>query len=430
MERLAPTFASFLSIIGIASLWPFSGGEDVANARENILLGEKTDFWGGFAQFFYSAFKMEEPIWHVSLGITHACFILIGTIISLRTLNLTERSKSYFYFLFTLHYFATIYVLHLSRDGTLLAFAWLGVSLIFNTLCSKTFRSAKLTIAIIFVIVGLSFRPWLAISFTPLIIVVLYRSGKLTPNRSRILVLIISFFALVTGPLILDLGSKKLMNLKDSYPEQQVMILDMASLACLSPDKSTQNSALSALQPISTSTYLDRTRLCGQFYPQSWASLVFYSNPNDPAIRMITTNESNTYKSIRNSWIDLITSKPTQYLQIKIFQVSQLFLAGDSSKKFPTNLREFLLLYYEIAKALRIFSFLPILLLFSWLTFSARIQIDLRVRYAILSTYLLAIGTVTVAFVGDNQRYISWLAMLLLFAFLSAPRQLQRDPVS
>ncbi|NCV45087.1 MAG: hypothetical protein EBW15_09960, partial [Actinobacteria bacterium] len=60
----------------------------------------------------------------------------------------------------------------------------------------------------------------------------------------------------------------------------------------------------------------------------------------------------------------------------------------------------------------------------SWITFSSRIQIDPRVRRAILSTYVIAIGIVTIAFIGDNQRYISWLAMLLLFAYINAPRNL------
>ena len=198
----------------------------------------------------------------------------------------------------------------------------------------------------------------------------------------------------------------------------------MASLACLSPEKSSQLFAIESLKPISTSPTLNRERLCGQFYPQSWASLTFYSNPDDPVLRMIAVGESSTYKQIRDSWIDLITDQPIQYLQVKIFQVSQLFFAGDSFTLLPSGFAGLPLIPYELTKALRIFSFLPILLLFSWITFSSRIQIDPRVRRAILSTYVIAIGIVTIAFIGDNQRYISWLAMLLLFAYINAPRNL------
>jgi hypothetical protein len=141
---------------------------------------------------------------------------------------------------------------------------------------------------------------------------------------------------------------------------------------------------------------------------------------------MIATEEQETYREVRSSWISLITSRPAQYIQVKTFQVSQLFLAGDSVRFFPSSLREIPLMPYELTKALRIFSFLPILLLFAGFAISSRIQIDLRVRWALFSTYLIAISIVTVAFIGDNQRYISWLAMLLLFAYINAPRNLAK----
>jgi len=210
------------------------------------------------------------------------------------------------------------------------------------------------------------------------------------------------------------------MELEESYPEQQVMILDIASMVCLSADKSTQLDALKALDPISNSATLSRERLCGQFYPQSWASLTFYSNPNDPALRMIGVHEKNTYEALRESWLELLASNPIDYLQIKVFQFSQLFLAGDSIRVYPDTFKQFFLLPYESIKALRLLSFAPTLLLISWLTFSSRFKAEVRIRRSLLITYLLSIGIVTVAFIGDNQRYISWLAMLILFSFINA----------
>ena len=424
MKRFPPTLAVFLTLLGILSLWPFSGGEDVANARENILRGERTDFWGGFSQLFYSSLKMNEPIWHIMLGLIHAILILLGTLIALKSLELTIRMKRVLFLLLTIHFFATIYVLNLSRDATLLAFAWLGISLIMNPLAQGSFKNTRVYLGISLLILGLAFRPWLAVAFIPLLSTMFYLTGKASKKPKSISVLLLSSILLSAGPLVLDQGSRKILNLKDSYPEQQVMILDMASLACLSPEKSSQLFAIESLKPISTSPTLNRERLCGQFYPQSWASLTFYSNPDDPVLRMIAVGESSTYKQIRDSWIDLITDQPIQYLQVKIFQVSQLFFAGDSFTLWPSGFAGLPLIPYELTKALRIFSFLPILLLFSWITFSSRIQIDPRVRRAILSTYVIAIGIVTIAFIGDNQRYISWLAMLLLFAYINAPRNL------
>jgi hypothetical protein len=240
-------------------------------------------------------------------------------------------------------------------------------------------------------------------------------------RQGRALILFASL-AILMSPVFLDVGSKRIMNLTESYPEQQVMILDITSLACLSPEKSIQSAALTALQPISASPGLSREKLCGQFYPQNWASTVFYSNPSKPALHMIATAERKTYNTFRNSWINIITSRPTQYLQLKLIQISQLFFAGDSFTLSMSSWRELPILPYEILKALRLFSFLPILLLIVALTLSFRDRISSSLLYALPSTYLLAIVVVTLAFVGNNQRYISWLAMLLLFAFLNAPR--------
>ncbi len=424
MKRFTPTLAGFLTVLGIVSLWPFSGGEDVANARENILRGERTDFWGGFSQLFYSSFTVDEPTWHIMLGLIHAVIVLLGTLISLKTLELSVRKGKVQLLLLSIHFIATIYVLNLSRDATQLAFAWLGTSLILNAIHKNSFKNINITLGIFLLVIGFAFRPWLTIGFVPFLLTLLYLSKKQTAPAQKYLSLLIPAVLLTVGPLILDLGSKRIMNLKDSYPEQQVMILDLASVSCLSPEKSSQLFAIESLKPISTSPTLNRERLCGQFYPQSWASLTFYSNPDDPVLRMIAVGESSTYKQIRNSWIDLITDQPIQYLQVKIFQVSQLFFAGDSFTLWPSGFAGLPLIPYELTKALRIFSFLPILLLFSWITFSSRIQIDPRVRRAILSTYVIAIGIVTIAFIGDNQRYISWLAMLLLFAYINAPRNL------
>jgi len=204
------------------------------------------------------------------------------------------------------------------------------------------------------------------------------------------------------------------------------MILDLASIVCLSPDKDSQMKAIDALLPISRGAVLDGERLCGQFYPKSWASMTFYSNPEDPASRMIGVGDSATYAAIRDSWINLISFKPIQYFQIKIFQVSQLFFAGDSVELVPSSVKQALLIPYELLKALRILSFLPIILLFSWFTFARRFAAVDYFRKAILITYLLSIGVVTIAFIGDNQRYISWLALILSLCYLSAPRNKEK----
>ena len=420
VTRKPVAISLFITLLAIISLWPFAGGEDVANSRENILNGERTDFWGGFSQFFYSLWGLGAPTWHIILGVIQALLVLTGTVIAIQNLRSFLRPKAILIPLFLLHYLATIYVLNLSRDATLLAFLWIGIALLFRITVSTRNSLPIAVIAILLICIGFAFRPWLAIAFTPIVLTLIYISRRPARAWKKIVSFTFIFLMLSAGPLALDLTSKNLMELEESYPEQQVMILDIASMVCLSADKSAQLDALKALDPISNSATLSRERLCGQFYPQSWASLTFYSNPNDPALRMIGVHEKNTYEALRESWLELLASNPIDYLQIKVFQFSQLFLAGDSIRVYPDTFKQFFLLPYESIKALRLLSFAPTLLLISWLTFSSRFKAEVRIRRSLLITYLLSIGIVTVAFIGDNQRYISWLAMLILFSFINA----------
>ena len=421
------TVASLLTVLGVISLWPFSGGEDVSNARENIISGNRTDFWGGFSQLFYSSFRFDAPTWHICLGLLHALFVWLGSRVAISILFILKRSRLSFLLLLVIHFFATIYVLSLSRDASLLAFAWLGIALLFRFFSVKESKFLILILGMFFLILGLSFRPWLAIAFTPLLVGIIHFSDIFKNKGVKNVFLIFASLSLSVTPLIFDISSKKFNNLKSSFPEQQVMILDISSMVCLSPDKNVQLLATTSLKPISNTSDLTREKICGQFYPQSWASLVFYSNPNDPALRMISIDDYRTYQTLRKSWLELIIHEPIQYIQVKIIQVSQLFFAGDSINLVPKTFFDIPLIPFEILKALRLFSFLPVLLFFSWITFSSRIQINSKIRKLIFLTYIFATLNITIAFIGDNQRYISWLSILLFFTYLIAPNKLRKE---
>lgn len=414
--------AILITCICLVSLWPFSGAEDIANARQNILDGERTDFWGGFSQFFYVQLGTDAPLWHILLGIIHVALVLIGTLLAIAIIRKNNQSNSSLWFLLIIHYLATVYCLHLSRDATLLAFLWLGIPLILWGTTLKRNSYYWMAGGLLLIIFGLSFRPWLSIAFVPLIFAIAHHFKYSKKSLQGILLTSLTVFTLSIGPLALDLTTKSAMNLKSSYPEQQVMILDIASIACLSPDKVSQSIAIEALTPLSNTSGLNRERLCGQFYPQSWASVTFYSNPSDPALKMIEVNDIQTYRTIRASWLDLISSHPTQYLQMKLMQLSQLFLAGDSIRIKPSSVLQIPTVPYELLKATRLLSFLPVCLLLAWLTFSSRFKIIDGFRRAIFMSYVVSIGIVTIAFIGDNQRYISWIGLILLLAYLISPR--------
>jgi len=199
--------ALFITISCIISLWPFSGAEDVANARQNILVGDRTDFWGGFSQFFYSAFQVEAPIWHITLGLVHATLIYLGTVITIWKFRSIASPRRVPLLLF-LHYVATIFTLHLSRDASLLAFLWVGVALLFTSIKSTRFFYLLFSLGLTLVVVGLSFRPWLGIAFLPLIFTCLNFKGSSSSRFSFSQTMALASIFLVLGPFSLNSGLK------------------------------------------------------------------------------------------------------------------------------------------------------------------------------------------------------------------------------
>jgi hypothetical protein len=311
--------------------------------------------------------------------------------------------------------------LSLSRDGSLLAFLWIGFALIFTSRSNSILSYIKFGSGLLLIVIGLSFRPWLSLAFIPIFLAIIKNLGTNTYRLSASWKKYILSLLILIGPLLLDTSAKKLMNLQNSFPEQQVIIHDLASISCMSANKSTQNAAIAALRPISPDPSLSREQLCGQFYPQNWASVVFYSNPEKPAISIINATQGETYRLVRDSWLSVILSNPTEYMQIKMIQLSQLFLAGESAIPLFDQPRRFFSLPYELFKNLRLFSLLPGLLLFSFITFSCRDKETFVFSFSALSSYVTASLLIVVAFIGDNQRYISWLAIIISYTYLLRP---------
>jgi hypothetical protein len=320
-----------------------------------------------------------------------------------------------------------LFALSFSRDGALISFTWFGIGgFLLSTYQPDSYCSNILkAISCLSLVIGFCFRPWLAFSLVVLIFL-LRRFGSPTKKLSLSLNLAI-VISLLFAPLIIDQLSKKIQSLESSFPEQQVMIMDASSMACLSASRQVSREAIEVLNYLPNSKDVNRKELCGEWFPQNWASTVFYGNSTEGHLNplsMIPSNDFINYAKFRSSWLNLLGSNIPEYMQIKILLGSQFLLAGDSLNINVDSFKGMLLLPLELLKAFRLFSILPVLCLLLWLALRSRsnetTNRDKVATVNILTAFYLSFSLMSViSFIGDNQRYLfSGSIIVILFYFL------------
>jgi hypothetical protein len=222
--------------------------------------------------------------------------------------------------------------------------------------------------------------------------------------------------------------------MRQSYPEQQVMIMDISTIACLASERMVSDKALLAFQTITRNEPLTKSTLCSQYYPASWASVAIYGakDGESSAVRTLQIGETLSYSKFREAWFNLISSEPSSFVQAKLLLGSQLLLAGESPKIRIKNIRQSLQLPFEILKAIRLFSIIPsLILIFAFGVFLRRKNvIDYQIILGVLGFYLIAITLVIVAFIGDNQRYILPFTLISLLLLILGQENSSRKQVN
>lgn len=413
------------------ALFPFSGGEDVNNATQNFQSSERNNFWGGLAPWFYSLFPDSIFGSDILYAFFYLLLIGIGTglfqkyLCKIYTENLERKLLS----LLFLNYLAALFALQFSRDGSLLAFIWASFGLASYALVAE--RTTKLWIlSALFYAIGMTFRPWLGLIVVPLILIIMIQSQNLKNKTFKSYFLLSGLaLALILAPVTLDRSAMRIFQMEEAFPQQQVMIMDASAVACWSSNHNTSNQALKTLQFLAASPNLDKADLCSFFHPQTWASVVFYKSPEvkEPnPIRMIGAGESDLYNSFLKSWLQLVFSNPKDVLQSKIMLTSQFFLAGDSSPKATSYIQDVLTFPLTLTRELRLFSFLPFMFLFFLISYLRRKSTRLVENLIVLAFYLFGFLSISIAFIGDNQRYLIPISLLTLKLLLLGGKQSSR----
>ncbi len=446
-------FAIFsISILVVIAKWSNASGEDITHSREFFQQNLRSDFLGSVGTVFYGLIPNSFISWYHNLLLLQVLLAGIGFYLILRNREPAE-SKIQNACLVLILYLGILMSAAQSRDGMMLALSIFGIGL-YLTAKNVKIRNLRFTISIVawlFVVLGFSFRPWLSISL-PLIFLAV---GKMRDTKYSLpkFVSLGVIIALLISPFIIDQSAKKIWNLQDAYPQQIVMIHDLAATYCWSVNASSVNNAAKGLRAIATNPKALQ-EVCQFFKPNTWQAVSGLNPSALPTkgmlapITLININDYSKYKTLQEAWFHVITHDPFTYLQNHLFFATQVLVSGESrnlslvnsaqallnssglesSYKFLVSVIQF---PFEIIVSLHLLS--PLILLFFLIGTYVRnrkssnqlLRLD-STRYAILA-FIFWLFLTIIAFASDNGRYtyqpVYFVYLIMLLESLKAPRE-------
>ncbi len=415
----------FFSLITFASELPNFYGEDIVNARENFKSGEKLDFWGGISTLFYSSIPDFGLRWQIWLGFTQLILSTSGLILIFGIKRIGGIKQ---FIVYAVCYFALIFSSQMTRDGLMFSLLVFG----FGLLALSVEKDQKfILIPILVIVLAMSFRPWLSLAIIPLVWLVCINSTTRFSRKS------ITFLAcsLALLPAAFEITATKALSLKESYPEQQVMLMDLASTYCYSNNFSSGLRAKSGLE-IFTDEENYPSVACQLFRPDTWVSLTkgggnLSSKDIQTKFWLISPGEKQKAQKLRSTWLNLIISDPVSYLQNKTLFAGKLIIGSDSRNLTvlsKEDTREKLIaiyrIPYDLAISLHLFSVISIFLFF--LVFPVRnfarkdtvaLELD-KTLVAVFFSCFLWVGLSAIAYIGSNGRYMYSLTILAIILFV------------
>jgi hypothetical protein len=410
-----------VTITIISNCFNFSG-EDISNSRNGYLSGTGNDFLGAFSSLFYGLLPSFILEWWQYLIVIQGVFSGVGLYLIFCS-AITTVKKRYFILILFFQYFCINLSLAQSRDGIMLSSIFLSIGII--TCYSNKF--IWITFTPLFVLFAFSFRPWLTIALFPILYYGLKVKFTLRPIINVVLCSLI-----VIAPSVVEINTRANTGLQQSFPQQTVMIHDLATTLCLSPIQATRVNAYEALKKLE-SYKGSIQKLCNSFKLNSWQSSVtslsindpFGSNPIPP-LKMIQPSDEVGYKILEKDWLKTIISDPKTYTQNHIYFLTQVLINGESQEfKFLGNLPE-LINNKAIKSAIELYHFpwkliinmhlispLAIYVLF-FIFYIRKNSLFLNSRSFVLFLVLnLWIAITTLGFISDNGRY-TYLPVLLI----------------
>lgn len=402
-------------------------GEDIVNARNNYLTGGKTDFWGGMSTLVYAHIPSIGVRWQIWLALFQISITTMGLT---KLISLRNSSKSVLVIKVLVVYSSLMFSSQMTRDGLMFSLLVLGTALLKEAF-QEIQSPYKFILPVFLILSGISFRPWLSISMVPVVMLVA-KLSKIIISRIAGLV---GILAISVVPLVAEVAITKSLNLVKSYPEQQVMIMDVAASYCYTNNTSTGARAKEALQLFSSDSAYPKTA-CQLYRPDTWLSLTKAGNTSSEGIRssfwLIEVGDFERYEKAKSLWLKMILSDPVTYLQNKMIFAGKLLIGSDSRNLTFLNEQntklKLLALYklpYDLAITFHLYSLLAagIFLLIGPVSrfrkSKSRNLVVSRETLLLLSSLVIWLGLSSIAYIGSNGRYtytITLLALLLAFS--------------
>ena len=424
------TVIHLLALLSLTLQTPGFFGEDIVNARNNYLTGDRTDFWGGISTLIYAHVPNFGFRWQIWLAIFQILFTTIGLS---RTLSFDKKRKINYLLNLLIAYSALVFGSQMTRDGLMFSLLVFGYSELTRTLINQ--KEKKFFVLPILVIsLALSFRPWLSLAIVPIVLFAMRRFREMSRKSLSLLVVIF----IVLTPLAIETLAKESLELKRSYPEQQVMLMDTAATYCYSSNLNSGLMSKSTLALFSSDPRYTEYA-CQLYRPDTWVSLTQSINASSQGFQvefsLIKPNEADKYQQLRSAWIKTIFSDPVTYLQNKILFAIKIVFASEtrglsiiSANSASTQAMALFRIPFEIALTLHLYSLLALLLILFFnpiKNFCLRkrdvIVIDKTTVYLILSTVLWTTLS-SIAYIGSNGRYTYALTILSLIVYASRNR--------
>ena len=402
-------------------------GEDIVNARSNYLTGDRTDFWGGVSTFAYSFIPNLGIRWQIWLAI----FQIVLTSLALQKLLVTTNQKriTYLLKLFVI-YSALVFGSQMTRDGLMFSLLIYGYAALDSAL--RNYKSVRVLIRPLLIIcIAMSFRPWLSVAIIPILLIPFRRCNF---KISRLAIVSITLLIAV-APLGIEFSAAKSLQLKKSFPEQQVLLMDSAATYCYTTNTETGIKAKEVLLLFTSDPNYPKF-VCQLYRPDTWLSLTKAINTSSTGyeveFRLIQPGDLDKYEALRSSWMKMIENDPVTYVQNKMLFANKLLIGSDSRNlsilSAETNAMKTLGIFrilYDVAITIHIYSFLAFILILFFLPISRYLKrkesglvidpVSINMIVAVgLWTFLSAI-----AYIGSNGRYTYALTILCLVIYFS-----------
>ena len=415
-------FWSFIAFIFLFATFPGKGGFE-GGQREIQYLSERSDNWGFITPFFYGEWPNFFGQWRFSLVVCQLLSYWLGFYLFFR--NRWPDRFLHRIFLSVFLVFSSTFVSQLWRDATLFAFVFLGLGILTT---ARTFSNWFLkfflySISILFIFFGACFKP----IYSPLIFIfILYSYISLLVNyklKITVILLLIGFSIL---PYTFDKHLSNHFGLTKTYPEQQPMIYDLASVYCWGNSAKSNQYAEKGLRIIVREN-VPIPAVCASLVLTSWDNLHMpmrdwiYNAP----LKRLSEEQTSQFSSLRTAWFKMITNNPREYFLVKMpFATQVLTMANafvfpqsklNSIPKIIHSLNSILWYFFYFFSnsldKLRIFTlgcaiFIGVIIFIRKLKYNEITSSNFFHQSYLLGYLVCTLLLVTFAYVAGNGRYV------------------------